>query len=122
MSFGSWLKAEANESSPFYGKTTEELMEEDVIPKTPVSSGKIVVYESNPAVKANQTSSRFIKKGKDVLIEDKNWDKDVVSIPYTNYGILKAYKQSNTSKEDKLNKGTGLIAQTSKKTEKIFVL
>jgi len=51
LPFGSSLKANGNEVSLYwelcYGKSIEDLMEEDIIPKTVVDAGPLVVYKGN---------------------------------------------------------------------------
>lgn len=74
MTFGSWLRAEGNVYSPFldlfYGRSIEELKEEDFIPKTPLNSTQILVYNRNDVNQDYQNRADTIDKGKAIPIAD----------------------------------------------------
>ncbi|XP_056176695.1 uncharacterized protein LOC130140686 [Syzygium oleosum] len=122
LPFGSWLKAEANEFSPywdlFYGKKIEELMEEDVIPETPENSRQLVVYEGTPEM---ESSSSAAAKGKKVMMEEiirEDIDKtmlDPASELQGGTGVLLGCNQQGPLVVEKLKKCKGHKANMSKK-------
>ncbi|KAK3413488.1 hypothetical protein EUGRSUZ_I02046 [Eucalyptus grandis] len=82
LPFGPWLKAEVNEVSPywdiFYGKSIEELREEEVIPETPMDAAAIVVYKGSPTDLQKISTSRVAERGKaklkDPMVLEENME------------------------------------------------
>lgn len=71
--FGSWLKVEAHECSPYWKLfcTKEQLveMEEEFVPNTPINTGQLVLYNGGPYNSNQQPTSNALDKGKDILMK-----------------------------------------------------
>lgn len=77
--YGSWMRAEANEQSPFwnafYAENGTESREEEILPETPDTSGQLTVIQNDTTRTQVEMSSSMADRGKrkvDEKVGDEN--------------------------------------------------
>lgn len=130
MLVGRWLKVEVNEISPywniFYEKSFEELMEEDVIPETPISSRQLVANGDRAYEDLRMRCGSEVGKGKEVSVEGDNQILTgqtldlTITNSYAECRYLQACSKHSSLDGKQKQKGKGLKANATKRQKRFF--